>query len=481
MAETYAQPTESLTELEVHSIDYIPEEERHGRVRDQFTLWFAATMNVFNIVLGAIAVEITGNFWWAIFAFSLGTVLGLMLVGFHAMQGPRLGVPQMIQSRGQFGFYGAVLVFAASIVLDVGYLAAQLVIQAQAMNILVSGISIPAWIAILCVPVIALALYGYDWVHRWQRWMTLVLGITFVIVFIQALSYGSLPHSATSSGAPSFALFMGVLALAGTNMLSWAPYVSDYSRYLPKNVNPRQTFWAVMAGNAIPTIFAGLIGAYLASLLPKLAGDSVPLAIQHVSGRWALIIMAASLVGSDVVNVYTGMIALASIASCFTEVRDKLSTRVVGVVLLLGAGLIVALFGYKSFVNNLSEFLGVLLFVFIPWSVINLVDFYYVKHGDYDVASFFTPRGKYPGFIWKGLIPYALAVGCEIPFISQEFYTGPLVKSLGGVDISWFVGAIVAFILYMIALRIPLSTHVGSSGDVAATPDVTPAGKTIVG
>jgi purine-cytosine permease-like protein len=30
----------------------------------------------------------------------------------------------MIQSRGQFGFYGAVLVFAASIVLDVGLLAA---------------------------------------------------------------------------------------------------------------------------------------------------------------------------------------------------------------------------------------------------------------------------------------------------------------------------------------------------------------------
>ena len=128
---------ESRGELETRSIDFVPADERHGRVRDQFTLWFAATMNVFNIVLGAIAVEITGNFWWAIFAFSLGTVLGLMLVGFHAMQGPRLGVPQMIQSRGQFGFYGAVFVFACSIVLDVGYLAAQLVIQAQAMNILV--------------------------------------------------------------------------------------------------------------------------------------------------------------------------------------------------------------------------------------------------------------------------------------------------------------------------------------------------------
>ena len=94
----------------------------------------------------------------------------------------------MIQSRGQFGFYGAVLVFAASIVLDFGFLAAQLVIQADAMNLLVGSVSIPAWIAILTVPVVVLTIYGYDWIHRFQRWMTVILGITFVIVFIQAIT-----------------------------------------------------------------------------------------------------------------------------------------------------------------------------------------------------------------------------------------------------------------------------------------------------
>jgi hypothetical protein len=37
----------------------------------------------------------------------------------------------MIQSRGQFGFYGAVFVFLATIVLDFGFVAAELVIQCQ--------------------------------------------------------------------------------------------------------------------------------------------------------------------------------------------------------------------------------------------------------------------------------------------------------------------------------------------------------------
>ena len=50
---------------------------------------------------------------------------------------------------------------------------------------------------------------------------------------------------------------------------------------------------------------------------------------------------------------------------------------------------------------------------------------------------------------WRGLIPYALAIGCEIPFIAQPFYPGPLVKPLGGADVSWLGGWIVAAGVYL--------------------------------
>jgi NCS1 family nucleobase:cation symporter-1 len=208
-----------------------------------------------------------------------------------------------------------------------------------------------------------------------------------------------------------------------------------------------------MLGNAVPTIFLGILGGYIGSLLP-IAGSNVPVAVKTICGIWILPIMAISLIGSDVLNVYTGMLAIATIASCFRDVRDKISTRVVGCGLLLVAGVLAALFGYTSFVPKVEEFLAVLLFVFIPWSAINLADFYIVRHGNYDVPSFFTPNGAYPGFIWRGLIPYIIAVAAEVPFISQQFYTGPLVSSLGGVDISWIVGGIVAFVLYLVAVRI---------------------------
>ena len=453
MADQLRQHPESLAQIESRSIDHIPPEERHGRIRDQFTLWFGLNANIFPVVLGGVVVFMGLDFLWACIAIALGVIIGLVLVGFHAIQGPKLGVPQMIQSRGQFGFYGAVLVFAASIVLDVGFLAAQLVIQADAMNLLVSSVSIPGWIAILTVPVVVLTIYGYDWIHLFQRWMTVILGVTFVIVFIQAILRGGLTGAAASTHAPSFAMFMGATGIFVIAIVSWAPYVSDYSRYLPETISKTKTFWAVVLGCGVPQIFCAILGAYITGLLPH--ASSTVAAVGDIAGRWALPVMAVSLIGSDVANAYTGMLAVASIVSCVKNVQRSVWVRVIGSLVVIAAGTGCALLGYKQFVNNLSNFLNVLLYVFIPWSAINLTDYYLVKHGNYDVASFFTPHGRYGGFLWRGLIAYVLAAAIQVPFIDQTFYTGPLVKVLGGTDISWVVGGVAGVVFYLIALRIP--------------------------
>ncbi|MHB8331642.1 MAG: cytosine permease, partial [Candidatus Dormibacteria bacterium] len=94
--------------------------------------------------------------------------------------------------------------------------------------------------------------------------------------------------------------------------------------------------------------------------------------------------------------------------------------------------------------------INVLLFLFVPWSVINLIDFYLVKHGKYDVASFFSREGIYGSWRWQAIIPYVIALVAEVPFLDQAFYTGPMVKALGGADVSWIVGFVVAGVLYLV-------------------------------
>ncbi len=448
-----AHEPEVVTEIEAHSIDIIPESERHGRVSGQFLLWFATNANVFNFVLGGFAIAFGLNVLWAIIAMVVGTLLGMAFTALHAVQGPRLGVPQMIQSRGQFGFYGAILIFLASILLDVGYLAAQQVTQADSLNDIVGGVSIPWWIIIVTVPAVLLAVYGYDWIHRIQPYLTVILGgVLIAAVILTATSGHALAKGMGGTHLSSFPIFIAAVGLFFMNMLSWAVYVSDYSRYLPKNVSGPKTFWAVFSGNALGTILYAGLGIYIVAMVPT--GAFAPASLASIIGKWILPIFALSLLGSDALNAYTGMLAVESVRSAFQKVVASRVARVIGLLLMFVIATILAETGYKTFLTSFENFIDVLLFFFVPWSVINLIDFYIVKKGSYDVRSFFSARGAYGGFRWIAIVPYLIALGAQIPFLDQTLYVGPAVSALGGADISWVVGWVVAGAAYLVACRL---------------------------
>ena len=84
----------------------------------------------------------------------------------------------------------------------------------------------------------------------------------------------------------------------------------------------------------------------------------------------------------------------------------------------------------------------------IEWSAINRVDYYQVKSGRYEARSF-TPDGTYGRIRWRACICYVITLAVQVPFLDQLFYVGPLVRSLGGADISWIVGFGVASLLYL--------------------------------
>ena len=144
MAVSAARNEQLRRYVENRHIDHIPAGARHGKPWHQFAFWFGGNVNVFNVVLGAVTVAIGLTFWWALIAIAAGTLIGALLIALHATQGPRLGVPQTIQSRGQFGFYGSAFMFPAVLLLNVGFIAAELVIQAQAMNGVTAALTIPA-------------------------------------------------------------------------------------------------------------------------------------------------------------------------------------------------------------------------------------------------------------------------------------------------------------------------------------------------
>jgi NCS1 family nucleobase:cation symporter-1 len=452
--------------VETRHIDVIPPAARHGEPWQQFFFWLGANLNIFNVVLGAIAVEIGLTFWWALIAMGAGILVGALLIALHATQGPRLGVTQTIQSRAQWGFYGAAWMFPAVWILNVGFIAALLVLQAQAMQGAVPQLPVPAWIVIFAVPALVIGIFGYRWIHLTMHATAAVVGISLVIMLAQGLGYGRLPASQATWDAPHAGVFAAGVALLVIDLLSFGPFVSDYTRYMPARTSGPRLFAAIYSGNVISTFACCALGAYLAALLPSL--DPVT-AVGQVCGKWALVVMALSLLNGTAINAYTGSFQLISFASMWHRFRPESAVaRVIPYAVTLAAGTVVAVLGYRNFVNNLTNFLNVLLMVFIVWSAVNLADYFVVQRGRYDVAAFFDPAGGPYGKVrWSGVIAALAGLAAEWPFISQSDYTGPLVSALGGADISWIVGWLVAAAVY---LGLELSTRRTSSLRPAAVP-----------
>jgi nucleobase:cation symporter-1, NCS1 family len=456
MAVSTARNQQMRRYVENRHIDHIPAGARHGKPWHQFAFWWGGNVNVFNVVLGAVTVSIGLTFWWALIAIAAGTLIGALLIALHATQGPRLGVPQSIQSRGQFGFYGAAFMFPAVLLLNVGFIAAELVIQAQAMTGVTAALSIPAWILILAVPSVVIGIFGYRWIHRVMQATAIVVGISLIIMLIQGLRHGALPAHQTTLTRPTLGLFLAGVALLVIDMLSFGPFVSDYTRYLPANTSGRRLFWAIYAGSVLATFFSCAIGAYLAALLPALGPVA---AIGTVSGKWALIIMALSLMNANTFNAYTGAFQVLAFASMWRRFRsESAAVRVIPYLCVMASGVVTAYLGYQSFVTNLTNFLDVLLVIFIPWSAVNLADYFVIRRGAYDVASFFTADGAYGRFAWRGLLAYAIGLAAEWPFVSQPDYAGPLVKTLGGADISWLAGWFTAALAYLLLIALAPGT-----------------------
>jgi nucleobase:cation symporter-1, NCS1 family len=439
--------------VEGHSVDFIPVTERHGRAWHLGPFWFAENQQFLTVITGLLAVVLGLNLFWAIVAILVGNIVGTVFMAYHSAQGPKLGIPQMIQSRAQFGFYGAAFLFLATFFLQFGFFASTVALSGETLNALSSDISIPWGIVLLAVPMTALAVLGYKALHYWQQIGTVVFGLTIAVVTWQvadkAITRG-LPSGAWSTTPPTFALFLVVVSIIAVYQISWAPFVSDYSRYLPQQTTIKQAFWWTYAGSAFSCVWLQILGCLVAVLLPK-AGTAE--AFGMISGNWVLFVFTLSLVGAAATNLYCGMIALVTLLNTWKEVHKSVLLRIGGIAITLIIGLIVAIDGYHSFLTNFSNFLLVLLFIFVPWTAVNLTDFYLIRCGQYDTESFFTPHGIYGGWGWQGLVAYFVGLGIEIPFIDQSLYTGPFAKALGGADISWIVGIVVSAVVYYAICR----------------------------
>ncbi|MFJ3483134.1 purine-cytosine permease family protein [Pseudomonas sp. NPDC090202] len=436
--------------LELSTIQPIPADQRHGRPRDLFTIWFGSNIMVLTVVTGALAVTVFKMpFLSAMLALVLGNLIGGVFMALHSAQGPQLGVPQMVQTRGQFGSFGSLLVVGLVVIMYLGFFASNLVLGGQSLHSRFPVFSSNGAIVLVGVISVIATIFGYRLIHAYTRVMAYASGAVLLLAFVWIMAVHGLPQDFLSRGEFSMARFLGTLSVAALWQLAYAPYVSDYSRYMPADTGARPAFWASYWGCCLGSILPMTLGVLVGLSVEGNVIDGLVSMTGSISAL-VVVVFATGIAATNAMNLYCGTLSTITVGQTLIPTwAAGASARAITALVLFGISLALALLGQDDFMVNYTNFILLLLYVLVPWTAINLVDYYLVAHGQYDVASFFRRDGGIYGYFnWTAVSCYVLGVLVQVPFMATELYTGVAARALGGADISWLVGLAVISPLY---------------------------------
>ncbi|MGO4105458.1 cytosine permease [Leifsonia sp. YAF41] len=437
-------------QIEQRSIDYIPESERHGNPRSLFFVWFAANTSITAVVTGALFVILGNSALWAIPAIIIGNILGGFVTSLHSAQGPKLGVPQMIQSRAQFGYYGAILPLVLALMIYLGFYATGLVLGGQAIGDLFH-VSTQFGAAIFALLSTALAIFGYRYIHRFSKFAAVLSGVVFIVLLLSALTT---PDASQLIRGTDFAMapFVLGISLAASWQLTFGPYIADYSRYLPRATSQKAIMGWTFAGSVLGGSLAMIVGAVAAAVGgPSFSGNQVGY-LATLGGQLGWLVLLAVICGKltgDTLSAYGGFMSMATIVTSLTNrPLVGLRARTIYIVLISAAALAIALAASDNFLSSFTNFLLFLLYFMTPWSAINLVDFYLVRREKYNVEALFRADGEYGRVNAVAFIAYFAGVLIQVPFMNSPLYVGPIANWLGGAEVAWIIGLLVSGAIY---------------------------------
>ena len=450
--------TAALKSIESRSIDYIPSHERKGRLLDQATIWFAGSAQLLSLATGAIGISLGLNLGWTLIALTIGSIFGTIPVAAHATQGPHLGLPQMVQSRPQFGRYGALFIWAMAIAVYWGYIVLGGNLLGATTTQLVGGPP-SLWAVGTCVVAILLAVFGYHWLHSAQRVITLAL-IAVILIYVIGLAAGGYIPAESFDLSQGFDLapFVVVVSAATAYQLSWAFFVSDYSRYMPANTSKKAIITYTSLGLILGIVAFEFVGALCASLLPTEDLISGVLTTGNYVfqglGPLMLITGGLGLLGLMAMCVYGGSLTIITAIDSIRSIRPTRAIRLVTILVIGITATVAAAILPADFLNtSFATILAVLAYLMAPWTSINLTDFFLVRRGHYSVREMFKRDGIYGYWNWRGIVAYVVTFTIMIPFMYLSFYQGAIATALGGIDIAFFVGIPIGCAIYWLLCR----------------------------
>ena len=454
-----------ITAVEPGGIEYIPDRERHGSPLQLFWTWMSPNMEFATVFVGVLPIAVFGGgFWPTVFGVTLGTLMGSITHAIVSTMGPRFGVPQMVEGRAPFGFLGNFLPAGLSwLTASFGWFIVNsvsgtfaLVTLTAVLNNHVALLSFPVAFVIVVVAQVIIAFIGHNMIHQFERiifpYLTIVFGLATIIILAQAHpGVGFNPKAPVPFGGASAAFILAVFISFGY-AIGWNPFASDYSRYLPKNSDPRKVALAAGLGVFVSCTVLEIAGAAAATI--SQLGNNPTEQFTNPLPVWlqVLVLLGITLgaVAANVLNIYSGSMAFLTLGiKLAVEKRRALSALVFGAI-----GLVIGLLLQTNVApgSKYESFLLLITYWITPYLAVVITD-YFLHRGQYPEAVFYDTQHRN----WKGFIAMLAGIIATVPFWNQ-----PPPVPLGWVptnypqlgDLSFFAGGIVATVIYLVLYQL---------------------------
>lgn len=449
--------------IETHGIERVsPKTRTHVRIFDNFTMWLSANLVISTVGTGAIAIPFLQLGFWDSFAIIvIFNVLGILPVAFFSTLGPKLGLRQMTISRFSFGWVGSIIMALFNVAACIGWSTVNVIIGGQLVAALTHG-TVPAWAGILIIALLTtfVSIYGYKYVHRYERYAWIPMFIIFAIMAIAAA-----PHfggvTAKVSGLAHWAALITFGGAIYGFATGWSSYAADYNVNQPEDTPSSRVFWLTFLGIFLPCaaletfgLALTTVGSWANAFAGGDAGDLLSAAVSPLGtaiGTLFLVLIALSVIANNVPNDYSLGLSMQVLGRPFQKVNRAIWT-------LIGAVIYVAIAipQSKNFAATLQNFVLLVAYWLGPWSIILILEHFVFRHGQYNVDDW-NNRSRLP-IGWAALASMLAGLVGVYLGADQILFVGPIAKALGGMDVGFELGIILAGIAYLILRRIELNS-----------------------
>ncbi|MFD7712078.1 purine-cytosine permease family protein [Streptomyces sp. NPDC059786] len=427
--------------IEARGIAPVPKDARYGGPGRLFTVWFAPNLTMTGVFTGTLGAALGLDFATALTAVVLGTLLGAVPTAYLGTWGSRTGAGQLPLAGLAFGRAVAVpgaLQWLSSIAWDA-------LIGLFGGDALAQLCGRPFWLGALVMLAAqgALGVLGYEAIHRLQTVMTFALAAAFAALTVRLADGGTASAAAgTAHGADRAGAFVLTCTVALSLALSWAPYASDFSRYLPRDTSRPRMFWCTLLGISVSFVAVQALGLWGASVFTDQTARGVDTLLGGgVLGASGLLVVALAALCSNAMNDYSGSLALQTMGVRVPRPVAAALAAVLGFPLVL----------WMHAADTTTRFQNVLLLVgyWIPGFVaIVVVDWAARARARRGAPVDLAAERARPVPWWPALTAFLAAFAAAVPFMSTSLYVGPVAEALHGADLAYGVAFLVALAVY---------------------------------